>query len=381
MSILAAIAGILLLIVILQDAFETVVLPRRVARKFRFARLFYLGTWALWSGVVRKKRLSDRREFYLSVYGPLSLLILLILWACALIVAFALLQWSLGTKDITAPEKVITFTTDLYMSGTTFFTLGYGDVVPREGLARLCSVVEAGLGFGFLAIIIGYVPVIYQAFSRREAQITLLDARAGSPPSAAELLRRHIKKHDYEGLTHFLQDWEHWCAELLESHLSYTVLAYYRSQHDRQSWLAALTTVLDVCALVIIGLDAIPVQAGYFTFAIARHAAVDLAQIFGTPPHTSTANRLPSEEFARLRDLLADLGITIRDEETAEARLAALRHMYEPYVAALAEYLLTPLPAWITTEEHVDDWQASPWDTFSTLSQRPLPKVKSSALR
>ena len=104
------------------------------------------------------------------------------------------------------------------------------------------------MGFGFLALIIGYVPIIYQAFSRRESNISLLDARAGSPSSATEMLRRHYRTQRLEELLQFLRKWEQWCATLLESHLSYPVLTYYRSQHERQSWLAALTTVLDTCA-------------------------------------------------------------------------------------------------------------------------------------
>src|SRR5262249_37417715 len=132
-----------------------------------------------------------------------------------------------------------------------FFTLGLGDVVPVTWIARMVMVAEAGIGFGFLAIVIGYLPVIYQAFSRREVIISMLDARAGSPPTALELLKRHIEDQRLEEIDSMLRDWEHWSAELLESHLSYPVLAFFRSQHDNQSWLSALTTVLDACALVM----------------------------------------------------------------------------------------------------------------------------------
>ncbi len=375
MRVVAGIAGIILLFLVLQDGFETIILPRRIARRFRFARFFYRATWWLWSVIARKIHSDRRREFYLSYYGPLSLLLLLIIWAAALVVAFALFQFALGSS-LTSPDKVVSFATDLYLSGTTFFTLGYGDVVPREGLARLCAVVEAGLGFGFLAVIISYVPVIYQSFSHREAEITLLDARAGSPPSASEFLRRHMLAEQTDDLVQYLRNWERWCAELLESHLSYPVLIFYRSQHDRQSWLEALTTILDVCSLVMVGLDGIPEQAGRFTFAIARHAAVDLSQLFNTPPTETRENRLPPEEFSRLQDMLAASGITIRDPVNAEIKLMHLRRMYEPYVHSLSRYLLMPLPKWVTKLENVDDWQTSPWDHFSLVSQRPLSRVK-----
>lgn len=374
MRILAAIISILLILIILQDCVETVVLPRRVARRFRLARLFYKFSWQLCSLLAKRIRSGNRRENFISFYGPLSLLALLILWAAVLIFAFAGLQWSLGSS-LQAPDKVVTFWTDLYMSGTTFFTLGLGDVVPRPGLARLWAITEAGLGFGFLALVIGYVPIIYQAFSRREAQITTLDARAGSPPSAIEMLRRHTPQEDCQGVINYLNSWEFWCTELLESHLSYPVLMYYRSQHERQSWLAALTTILDVTALFMVGLDGVPETVGRFTFAIARHASVDLSQTLSISPLAPKPDRLSSAAFEDLCQQLAEVGIHFTDPTRAELKLKNLRNMYEPYVNALSRFLMTPLPSWMATDETVDDWQTSPWDHFAFTTQRPLKPV------
>ncbi|MBO0784197.1 MAG: two pore domain potassium channel family protein, partial [Ktedonobacteraceae bacterium] len=280
-------------------------------------------------------------------------------------------QWSLGSA-LAAPEKNPSFATDLYMSGTTFFTLGLGDVTPREGWARFFTVMEAGLGFGFLALVIGYVPVIYQTFSRREAQISLLDARAGSPPCVGELLRRHVTERDVTDLVEHLRGWEHWCSELMESHLSYPVLMYYRSQHDRQSWLASLTTILDISALIMVGVDGISEQVGRFTFAIGRHAAVDLAQSLGKRPVAPEQDRLPAEQFDQLRELLSELGLSFRDDATAREQLAELRNMYEPYVNTLSQHLLMQLPEWLPSQEDIaDDWQTSPWDHFTLTIQRP----------
>ncbi len=374
MNILAAILACVLVFIILRDCFETVVLPRRPTRRLRLTRLYYKLSWKLWLLGARRLK-SNRRDYYLSFYGPLSLILLLIIWAGGLILAFGLFQWSLGSV-LSAPEKEITFFTDLYMSGTTFFTLGLGDVVPREGPGRFLTVLEGGLGIGFLALVIGYVPVIYQAFSRREVQISLLDARAGSPPSAAELIRRHIQDHNITELIEYIRTWEHWCADLLESHLSYSVLSYYRSQHERQSWVAALTTVLDVCAFVMVELDGAQAQAAQFTFAIARHAAVDLAQTFGMEPTSPADNRLSTQDFARMRSYLLDAGIDLHDEANSEARLSELRAMYEPFVHALADYLLTPLPTWIMSTETVDDWQTSAWDHLTVSARHPLRKVR-----
>src|SRR5207253_10448264 len=204
---------------------------------------------------------------------------------------FALLQWGRGCAH---PAGSGTFATLLDLSASTVFTLGLGDVTPAGSFARMVTGVEAGAGFGFLALVISYLPVLYQSFSRRESRISMLDERAGSPPSAGELLGRRGSTYKETG-ARFLRDWELWSAELLESHLSYPVLGYFRSQHDNQSWVAALTVILDGCALVLAAIDSIPPGQAQLTFAMARHAAVDLAVIFDTPPVSLGTDRLPPE--------------------------------------------------------------------------------------
>ena len=374
MNILTIIVSVLFIFTILQDGFETVVLPRRVTRRFRLSRLFYMTTWVLWSSVARKMRSGNRRDLYLSYFGPLSLLLLLVFWAAVLVLAFALLQWGL-TSALQAPEKHATFGTYLYMSGTTFVTLGFGDVIPLFWLGRFLAVAEAGIGFLFLALIIGYVPIIYQAFSRREVEISLLDARAGSPPSATELLRRHYRNQQVEELVRYLCEWERWCAELLESHLSYPVLTYYRSQHERQSWLAALTTILDTSSLFIVGFEGITAPTVRFTFAIARHAAVDLAQVYGIPPLNPKRNRLSPADFAQMRAALSEVGLRLQLGADAEQRLSEIRRMYEPFINALADHLLLNLPPWIIASRTVDDWQTSAWDHLGAWSPEKLDEI------
>ncbi len=374
LSAAALIAGILLILLVLQDSFETIVLPRRVTRRLRIAHLFYALLWVLWSSIARKMKPGNRREFYLSYFGPLSLILLLFLWAVILMVGFALIQFGLGSQ-VNAPEKTVTFLTDLYLSGTTFITLGLGDVTPMQGWPRLFVVLEAGTGFAFLALIIGYVPVIYQAFSRREAYVSSLDARAGSPPTASEMLRRHCKGEHIQALIDYLDQWEHWCTELLESHLSYPVLTYYRSQHERQSWLAALTTILDVCALIMVGVDHVPVKPAKFIFAIARHAAVDLAQAYNVAP-TMKTNRLPTSDFEKMRMRLASNGIVLNcPDGQYEQKLKQIRSTYEPFVDALAQHLLFPLPQWYVMEDPVDDWQTSAWDHFLESTPRTVDRA------
>jgi Ion channel len=277
-------------------------------------------------------------------------------WAASLILAFALVQMGLGTR--LSVEGGGRFIDHLYMSGETFFTLGLGDVAPVSPLGRVVLVVEAGMGFGFLALVIGYVPVLYQAFSRRELEITLLDARAGSPPSAEELLHGHGE--DLDELTDLLREWERWCADVLESHLSYPVLSFYRSQHDNQSWLAALTTVLDTSALITVGIEGACQRQARLTFAMARHTVVDLSQVLGRPPLRDT-DRLSPDELGRLRASLAGLGVTLHAGAGADAKLAELQGMYEPYVATLSRYLIMPLPSWRAGAADRENWRTTAW--------------------
>ena len=362
MRLTGGILGLILIFVILWDAFETVILPRRVTRRIRLTSLFYSSFWLPWSLFVRNLVRGRRREKSLSLFGPLSLLILLGIWAVGLILGYALLLWATNSKLNSQPE-VVTFWTYLYLSGVTFFTLGYGDIAPVLPIGRFIVVIEAGTGLGLFAIVISYLPVLYQAFSRREASISLLDARGGSPSSAVELLRRHRAEDSFDDLNRLLSEWERWSAELLESHLSYPVLCYFRSQHDNQSWLRALTTVLDTCALVMVGVEGAPVWQARMTFAMARHAVVDIAQVFRTAPVSTDAcrGRLAPDELVRMRMILAENGIRLPESEDIDRRLVELRMMYEPYVFALSEWLIMPLPPWILPADAIDNWKTSAW--------------------
>jgi hypothetical protein len=340
-----------------------------VTRRFRLTRAFYKFTWNLWKIVTQLIGSRKRRETLLSFFGPLSLLVLLGVWAVGLVLGFALMQYGAGSAVNTSGSQA-GFATDVYFSGTTFFTLGLGDVVPRTSLARALVVMEAGFGFGFLAAVIGYLPFIYGSFSKREVNISLLDARAGTPPTAGELLRRHAYPGGSEALRLLLKDWEFWAAELMESHLSYPVLAYFRSQHDNQSWIAALTAILDSCALMKAGIENSCVRQAELTFAIARHAAVDLSQVFKTPPRALPYNRLPSEELRRIRDTLAQHGVKLQDDQDADRKLTELRNMYEPYLYALAEYLSLTLPPWIPAKKIKDNWQTTAWGRSAGLEEK-----------
>lgn len=351
------IAGIACLLVVLLDAFQTIILPRRAAGKFRLTRVFYALTWKPWVFFTKICHDPRKRETAFSFYGPMSLILLLIVWASAMVVGFALIYYSIGSPFVDATRQV-GFRTDLYVSGTTIFTLGLGDVTPQSPWARALIILEAGTGFGFLAVVMGYFPVLYAAFSRREVSISLLDARAGSPPTAAELMRRHSYKGAEQALSQLLIEWERWSAELLESHISYPLLCYFRSQHNNQSWIGALTAILDTSALLIAGVRGHEARQAQLTFAMARHAMVDLSQIFSLPPVTSAPDRLPPARYEQLYKSLCESGVSVcRDGQSIE-RLVAMRVLYEGYAQALSNYLLMPLPPWIADQPHKDNWLA-----------------------
>lgn len=357
MRALGLLAGVACVVAVLLDAFQTIILPRRATGRFRLTRLFYVATWTPWAFLARRIRDPRKRESAFSYYGPLSLILLLVVWAGGMIVGFALVFYALGSpfNDTAASQGL---RSDLYVSGTTIFTLGLGDVTPRSAWARELVILEAGTGLGFLAVVMGYFPVLYSAFSRREVSISLLDARAGSPPTAAELLRRHSHEGAEAALTLLLEEWERWSAELLESHISYPLLCYFRSQHNNQSWISALTAILDTCALLIAGVKGHEARQAQLTFAMARHAMVDLAQIFSVRPAGAVADRLPPERYERLHNLLCQAGVKLCRDANSMQRLNELRALYEGYAEGLSRYLLMPLPPWIADQPRKDNWLA-----------------------
>jgi hypothetical protein len=364
----ALVIGVLFCLGAVLDAFQTIILPRRPTGRLRITRLFYLLTWSPWSWLARHTPNAKLREQVYSIFGPGSLLLLLVVWAFLLVSGFALIFFALGSPFADSmggagASVLARLRTDLYLSGTTLFTLGIGDVLPRSLAARALIVVESGTGLGFVALVIGYVPVLYGAFSRREVPVALLDGRAGSPPTSAELLRRHAFAGGQEALVVLLIEWERWSAEILESHVSYPILCYYRSQHDNQSWLSALTAILDSCALLISVVPGAASRQAQLTFAMARHALVDLGHVFHLEEKEAQwlarggAERLPPATFDQLCGFMTEAGLRLCGDTDSPARLHALRALYEPHAAALADYLGMTLPGWTPSPRAKDQWK------------------------
>jgi hypothetical protein len=374
--------GLVFLGAVLLDAFQTIILPRRPTGRFRITRVFLVATWVPWralAGILPSRRV---REQAFSTYGPMSLLLLITVWASFLIIAFGLIFYGLGApfNDALHPTSWLGQLRDcFYISGTTLFTLGLGDVTPSNHIARGLIVAEAGIGLGFVALVIGYVPVLYGAFSRREVAVALLDGRAGSPPTAGELLLRHGFEGGHEALAALLDEWERWSAEMLESHISYPILCYYRSQHDNQSWLSAITAILDTCALLITAIEGPSTRQAQLTFAMARHTLVDLGHVFHQEAEEkrfreSPPQRLPDAEFGRLCESLSTSGLWLCTADDTRARLTAIRLLYEPHAQAMAAYLCMELPLWLPP---VRDPSRKP-DQWTTVSKLRTPQTANS---
>ena len=382
MHVLAFIVGLFCCLGVALDAFQTIILPRRPSGRFQITRLFFLATWKPWSRLAERASDKKVREQLYSVYGPLSLLLLLLLWALLLICGFAMIYFSMHSPfgDVMMGKnasRLARFRTDMYVSGTTLFTLGLGDVVPHSMLARAIIIFQSGVGLGFVALVIGYVPVLYQAFSHREVSVALLDARAGSPPNAAELLRRHNFEGGQDALMALMAEWERWSAEILESHISYPILCYYRSQHDNQSWLSALVAILDTCALLISVIEGTPSRQAQLTFVMARHALIDLGHVFHIEEHAAwqrgeQIDRLPARDFYRLCEALGDNHIRLCGDPAAAKRLNTIRALYEPHAFALSDHLRMPLPVWVAAPKDNDQWSVlTRLRTDAGLASRP----------
>ena len=366
MRLTALLLGLFFTFGVVLDAFQTIILPRRPSGRFRITRLFYIATWEPWCFVAERIANRKIREQVYSVYGPISLLLLLVLWAGLLVAGFALMYFALGTPFADTMNQhgsvLADLRTDLYVSGTTLFTLGLGDVTPTRLGARTLVVLQSGTGLGFVALVIGYVPVIYTAFSHREVSVAMLDGRAGSPPTATELLRRHSYEGGEADLIALLAEWERWSAEILESHISYPLLCYYRSQHDNQSWLSALVAILDTCSLLITTVQGPAARQAQLTFAMARHALIDLGHVYHVERSAEEKeriglDRLPPEAFSNLCENLTGLHLRLCGDANSMQRLTAIRMLYEPHAHALSDYLKMALPQWVAEPKKKDAWK------------------------
>jgi hypothetical protein len=336
MRVVAGVAGAVLIALMLSEFFVTFMLPRRVRRDPRIARGLIRLFWRPWRAFARRLSQSSEDTF-LGLFGPLALLSQLLVWTVGLILGFALVEYAAVGGGF---GHGLLFSSGLFLSA---------EGVSGSTAVHVIALFEAAIAIGVLFIVIGYLPAVYGSFSRREIAVSQLATRAGSPPAAGAILCRAAKRERWRELERDLQSWEEWAAELMETHLSYPILGYYRSQHVNQNWLAALTAMVDVAAFV----SAIEAdgenEAANITYSIGRHALADLSLQFRVKYRD--AERLSDAEFDRLYEAVQDAASSPVDKEEARRRLAELRRAYEPKAVGLSDWFALELPPWLRTED------------------------------
>ena len=338
MRAVAAVAGVILIALMLSEFFVTFLLPRRVRRDPRIARGFLRGLWRPWRAFARRLSPSTA-DTVLGFFGPLALLTQLLVWTIGLIIGFALLEWAAVGRGF---GHGLLFSSGLFLSA---------EGVSGSTLVHVIALVEAAIAIGVLFSVIGYLPAVYGSFSRREIAVSQLAARAGSPPAAGVILHRVAGRERWLELERDLRDWEAWAAELMETHLSYPILGWYRSQHVSQNWLAALTAMVDVAAFVTAVESDGEVEAAELTYAIGQHALADLAVQYRVKPRP--VDRLSDEQFEKLYGLVESALANPVACDDAKERLRALRKAYEPKAHALSQLLALDLPVWLPP--HAED--------------------------
>jgi hypothetical protein len=267
-----------------------------------------------------------------------------------MIVAFAMIYQGLGPR-FQATVGSVGFGTLLYMSGSTFLTLGLVDVTSGDPFGRLFMILETGTGYIFLGLMITYMPLLHQAYGSREVGNLLIHSRVGHPPSAIKLLHRYSGTDRTEILRSNLREAERWMAEILQSHLSHPVLSFYRAQHWGQSWLVSLATVLDACALLIAGGDGPSAAQAKITYRMGLHLLRDLTEVLHLTVDPRCRARLSTADLPALLEAVKGSDLPLSLGPSAAIRLLRLVRRYDVHLVALSACLVIPLPSWTQPRE------------------------------
>jgi hypothetical protein len=336
-------AGVAVVLIIAADVFMSVVVPRPVTGLRPSAFISRRGWRAFFSIGVRMHS-EQRRETLYGVYAPLLLITLLIFWVVALIFGFGLIFYALRGDLKPVPQ---TLWGAIYYAGTSLTTLGYGDIVAERGLARATSLAAAALGLGTFAIVTAFLFSIFAAFQRREAFIVNMRERTGAPPSGVDFLVRHVELEMLDDLTATFGRAEAWLADIMETHLAYPVLAYFRSTHDYQSWVGTIGAFLDASTLVITTVEVGHVGAARMLNRLGRHLVGDYTYYYGFDPNTDGAPGIERAEFDQVYTRLAEKGLRMRECEAAWKEFAAVRGSYALALNAMASWWRIPPALWI----------------------------------
>lgn len=345
LNILSVALGIVVVGMTLIDVFQSVVMPRAVGRHLRISFVVWRIAWYIWPKLGWRFYAADasRREDFFALFAPLMLIVLLALWAGMMIFGFGLLLFAMRAG--VAPAHA-SFGTMLYFAGTTMLTIGFGDVVGRGALPRLVSVLAALAGLAFVSILTAYLFAIFGSFQQRETFVVTVGARGGTPPSGVNLLTIAGYSNTQEDLPTLMIDAQRWAAGLMESHLAYPVLAYFRSSHDDQSWIGTLGTLLDAATLAMTTVEGLRDGQARIFYSVGRHAARDLTHYFQVGATEDTVG-IERSEFERACDRLAAAGYSVRNRDEAWGRFSGLRSGYAGRLNELASFFQIPPLQWV----------------------------------
>ena len=336
------VGGLFILLVVFFDLFESVILPRPAVGKFGVVKYFLRAMWIVWRWVgVRSKR-PARRESRLAAFGPTAVLTMFALWAAAIVVGYALILDGHSAGLHPMPR---TFGASLYFSATTLVPLSYGDVLPVDAAARVTTVAESATGIIVAALVITLLFSLYQAFQDREKLVVTLDAMAGAPPSGAQILETAAERGMRRELERTFDDWRRWAAAVLESHLAYPILFFFRSSHDNEAWLNSFGAVMDAASLVVSTVDDDAEGPARLMLTVGNHLVDDMTWYFSF--QRSTEPYVEREEFDQALARLTSAGYLCPNHEPAWNEFVRLRSRYA-YPLNLMARRLAIIPAqWI----------------------------------
>ncbi|MBV8198235.1 MAG: two pore domain potassium channel family protein [Candidatus Eremiobacteraeota bacterium] len=344
-NVLGVLLGVACVAVTLNDVFQAVVVPRATGRRYRVSFYFWRLAWKIWPNIAWRLYASDdgRREDFFAVFAPFMLIAILALWVFLLILGFGTMLW--GMRETVTPAHA-SFGTLLYFAASSLLTIGFGDVVAHGALPRLVSVLSALAGLSFLSIMTAFLFALFGSFQRRETFIVTTAARAGTPPSGVNLLAIAGYSRTRDDLPVLMVDAQRWAAAVMESHLAYPMLAYFRSSHDDQSWVGTLGTLLDAATLLMTTVEGVNDGQARIFYNVGRHATRDLSHYFRIEV-TDEEVGIERNEFDQACERLSHAGYDVREPDEAWARFTELRRGYAAHLNVLARLFQIPPLQWV----------------------------------
>lgn len=341
LNVASAIVGFVFLLLTLGDIFQSVIVPRP-SPAFRPSGFIARVGWHGFLNVAFRIKNNERREDFLATFAPFVLMFIVGFWVAMLAIALGFIFWALRHDLNPQPAN---FWAAIYYAGTSLLTLGYGDIAARSGLARALSLVSGAVGLATFAITTSFLFSLFAAFQQREVFIVTMRERTGAPPSGIEFIERHYRLNMIDEIGPTFNDAQTWMAQILETHLAYPVLTYFRSSHDHQSWVATVGALLDASTLIITTLNIDNVGPATMLNRLGRHLVDDFTHFYDLDqPMDAGVERA---EFVAVYERLRALGAPMHPEEHAWQRFASVRATYAGPVNAIAQYLRIPPAQWI----------------------------------